>query len=529
VLNRVRGAARENDRSDGLDWPLLDFTIPVDENDKLESLMMSRLSRAVLNEGGRRSNDLRRDRVRAVVAALVMSMSVAGAVAGQTQSTPAPPAQPLTLDQAVEYAVAHYPTIRAALERVNVSDAGVDVARSAYLPRLDSLWQSNRATANNIFGQLLPQSVIPALTGPVLPAASSDSVWGSAVGALFAWEPFDFGLRGAGVRSAEAALARARAGEALTRLDVQTAVARAFLVVAATKRAVTAAQADVDRRDTLRRTIHTLVDNQLRPGAEASRADAERAAAETRLIQAKQRAALAETAFMRVLGLPSGSVAIAGDALIARLPGAEVPAAGASAHPLAQVHRAAVAEARASEALLARTDLPRVYLQSSVFARGSGAAPSGALDGGADGLELARANWAAGVQVVFPNVFDFASLRARKAAASASTRVEAALYDEAQLTVTSQQQEAAALLEAARAVAANTPVQLAAAQQSESQARARYDAGLTSIVEVADAQSLLAQAELQDQLARVEVWDALLATAAAQGDLSPFLALVREP
>jgi outer membrane protein len=95
--------------------------------------------------------------------------------------------------------------------------------------------------------------------------------------------------------------------------------------------------------------------------------------------------------------------------------------------------------------------------------------------------------------------------------------------------VTSQQQEAAALLEAARAVAANTPVQLAAAQQSESQARARYDAGLTSIVEVADAQSLLAQAELQDQLARVEVWDALLATAAAQGDLSPFLALVREP
>ena len=74
-------------------------------------------------------------------------------------------------------------------------------------------------------------------------------------------------------------------------------------------------------------------------------------------------------------------------------------------------------------------------------------------------------------------------------------------------------------MQAARAVAANTPVQLAAAQQSETQARARYQAGLASIVEVADAQNLLAQAEYQDQLARVDVWRALLAEAVARGDL----------
>ena len=34
--------------------------------------------------------------------------------------------------------------------------------------------------------------------------------------------------------------------------------------------------------------MHALVDNELRPGAEASRSDAERAAAQTRLIQARQ-------------------------------------------------------------------------------------------------------------------------------------------------------------------------------------------------------------------------------------------------
>ena len=79
------------------------------------------------------------------------------------------------------------------------------------------------------------------------------------------------------------------------------------------------------------------------------------------------------------------------------------------------------------------------------------------------------------------------------------------------------------MVHAARAIAANTPVQLAAARQSEAQATARYQAGLATIVEVADAQGLLAQAEVQDQLARIDVWRALLVQSAAQGTLAPFL------
>ena len=454
------------------------------------------------------------------ILSLAVGLASASTARAQTPS-PSPP-QTFTLDQAMQYALDHYPTVRVALEQVNASTAGVSVAKTAYLPRLDSLWQSNRATANNIFGQVLPQSVIPAMSGPVLTSASSGSVWGSATGALFSWEPFDFGLRQATVVSAEAAVTRARAAEALTRLDVQTAVGTAFLNIVGAQRAVAALQADVDRRDLLSRAVHTLVDNQLRPGAEASRSDAERATAQTRLIQAQQAVALTQITLARVLGVTNGSVSIDDTTLVDRLP-PDAPAAATTTHPLTQLRQAAVDVAQAQEHILSRTDLPHVYFQSSVFARGSGANANGQLDGGLSGLGLDRANWAAGVQVVFPNAFDFSSLRARKAAAAASARAESALYDEALLTVTSQQQEAAAMVQAARAVAANTPVQLAAARQSEAQATARYQAGLASIVEVADAQGLLAQAEVQDQLARIDVWRALLAQSAAQGTLAPFL------
>ena len=245
------------------------------------------------------------ERLRLARAAAALAwLLIAAPILASAQTPQAPPATVFTLDQAVQYAVDHYPTVRAALEQINVSTAGVSVAKSAYLPRLDSLWQSNRGTVNNIFGQVLPQSVIPAMSGPVLPSASGGSVWGSAAGALFSWEPFDFGLRrGRRSPAPRPAVARARAGEALTRLDVQTAVGAAFLSIVGAQRAVAALQADVDRRDLLSRAVHTLVDNQLRPGAEASRSDAERAAAQTRLIQAQQAVTLAQISLARVLGV----------------------------------------------------------------------------------------------------------------------------------------------------------------------------------------------------------------------------------
>lgn len=449
---------------------------------------------------------------------LVLSASLASAQAPGD----APAALTLTLAEALRYAEAHYPSVRAAMDDVAVATAGVDVARAGYLPRLDSMWQSIRATANNVVGQVLPQSIVPALTGPVAASASSRSVWGSTTGALLTWEPFDFGLRGAAVASAEAGVAHARAGESLARLDVQAAVATAFLDVVVAERGRAAAQADVERREILARVARTLAANELRAGADASRAEAERAAAATRVIKATQALTLARIALSRLLGLTQGLAAVEASAVLAAAapPAASTPAA----HPLVEFRTASVELARAQEGVLARTDLPRVFLQSSVFARGSGARADGDVLGGANGLGLDRANWAAGIQIVLPNLFDFSSLRARRAASAAVTHAERARLDEAVLLVDSRRQAAAAMVEAARAIAANTPVVLAAAADSETQSRARYQAGLATLAEVADAQSLLAQAEFERDAARVELWRARLAEAVAMGDLSSFLA-----
>jgi len=49
---------------------------------------------------------------------------------------------------------------------------------------------------------------------------------------------------------------------------------------------------------------------------------------------------------------------------------------------------------------------------------------------------------------------------------------------------------------------------------------------LATIVEVAEAQGLLVQADIDDSLARLAVWHNLASIAAAEGNLEPFLQLL---
>src|SRR5438045_3127543 len=79
-----------------------------------------------------------------------------------------PSAGPLTLNDAIQLALKNYPAIKESRARAQVAEEGVGVARTAYLPRLDMIWQENRATTNNVFGVLFPQSTLFSMTGPVL-------------------------------------------------------------------------------------------------------------------------------------------------------------------------------------------------------------------------------------------------------------------------------------------------------------------------------------------------------------------------
>ncbi len=440
-------------------------------------------------------------------------------------------AAPLRLESAVESAERNYPAIRAARAQADAVSVGIELARNAYLPRAEMNWQQTRGTRNNIFGQFFPQPGIPPISGPVLPNSSfTESAWGSGGGLLVSWEPFDFGLRKAGVEVARRVSGEAEARIAVTRLDVAAAAADAFLRVVAADQAVRAAQANVERMETFSKSVHVLVDNQLRPGADASRTDAELAAARSVLIQAKQNAAVARVALAEAIGQAGQPITIEVESLLDLPPAPPATTAATtgvdlSTHPLALVQKASLDIIIARQRMLDRSFFPRFNWQTSIFGRGSGARADGRLLNDR-GFFPDTPNWATGLTISFAPT-DIFNLRSRRRQESDYLTAEQARYDQTMQKLKAEEASARVIISSAKELAENTPHQLQAAQETELRVRKRYEAELTTVTEVAEAQRLLAQAEVENALARLSVWRALLVEARAKGDLKPFLDLLQ--
>jgi outer membrane protein len=446
-----------------------------------------------------------------------------------TAQVNAAPPKTLTLEGAVNYSLQHYPAVRASLEQVFAARVGVTLARTQYLPSLSGVYQDSRATQNQVPGIWLPTPITPTVEGPIAASTSGQSFWGSQAAALFSWEPFDFGLRGAVVGQAKSAENKSSAHLAVTRIQVAAAVGNYFLTALAAQQTVRAAQANVDRWQVFNQSVHTLVDNALRPGADASRADAQLALAKTQLYQAQQAEQVAFVTLAALMGTAGSEIRVDAGKLLDLPPVTALPNVPPADNPFARDQSAAVRQVQAQEKVLNKTDYPRFFFQAEGFGRGSEVPNDGSIIGNWNGLAPARGNWVAGLTITLPNIFDFKALSAQKQIARANERSQQALYDKTIQDLTGQIQTALAQLKSTQLVAQETPIELAAARASETQSRARYAASLATLVEVADAEGLLAQAEIDDALARLGVWRSLFGLAYAQGDLQPFLTVLRAP
>ncbi|MDT7813601.1 MAG: outer membrane protein, partial [Acidobacteriaceae bacterium] len=230
-----------------------------------------------------------------------LAASASAVVVAQSQATATPVATSLTITQVVRDAQQNYPAIHVSEQELNAAVANIRLAKTSYLPRLDGIVEINRATRNNVFGTLLPQSTLPSMSGPVIGTNNSGSVWGSAAGLLINWQPFDFGLRHARVESATAARDRANAFVQRSQLEIASAAADAFLTVLAAGQAQNAAQVAVDNWETLRKSIHALTSAELRPGADESRIEAEKAEANTQLALATEAVEMGQATLSKFL------------------------------------------------------------------------------------------------------------------------------------------------------------------------------------------------------------------------------------
>jgi outer membrane protein len=131
-------------------------------------------------------------------------------------------------------------------------------------------------------------------------------------------------------------------------------------------------------------------------------------------------------------------------------------------------------------------------------------------------------NWNVGLMIDLP-FLDIIRIKAEKKVVTERITAAQHAYDLVIQGLRRDDVQARATVRAAVALASNMPVQVQAAELAAKQAQARYEAGLATVAQVAEANQILADSRVKEAVANVGVWRALLSVANVHGNLQPFL------
>ena len=414
----------------------------------------------------------------------------------------------MTLPEALSTARAHQPSLRAALARVAAAAAETRISRAQWQPSFGATVQAFEGTTNNTTALFVGA---PKLDLPRIGGTKTDDVgsWSPSTSTLAAvggtQEVFDFGRIAAQAAVADAALQAERHRADGERLRVDLLVREAYYGVEGAHAVARAARDAHTRAQAHRDLAAASVRSGMHAPIELTRAEADLARFDVGQRRAEGALRGAQTVFAAAVGVDDAQLDAVGAPEEAPPPpdvDEAVTRALARAPELREA-RVRVAGAETAARAIGAELRPDLALTATLSGRIGTAQPSGGPIADKDGPWPAVPNWDVGLVLRWP-LWD-GVVRARRDAATG--RADVARADLATLS-----REAAAAVERAYVdldVARATLVSLGravdAALANGAQADARFKAGLGTSLELADAEALRTDAEIQLAVGRFDV------------------------
>ena len=462
------------------------------------------------------STSTRNARLRsAALAGATLALSTVVRAQSRVPTAPATPpagvelsaARKMTLDEARAFARTHQLRLIAARERLIAAQRDADVPGAQWLPRLGGMAQIVGSTANNSTTTVIGTSAVdlPRIGGTRVESDPSFQPYPSTAAALgIRQELLDFGRIAAERNSVLLAGEVERLRVASTALDVDFGVEQSFFAVLASVSISEASRGAFARASQHRDLARANVQSGLRPPIELTRADADVARYEAATMRAGASVHVARSVFAVAVGVDDmelEAVASIGDA--AALPPLTQLLGMAAATPGVLEGRARLeAQRGATKALEAQTR-PNVMATASVSGRAGGALPSAGPVPYGDGWAPTAPNYDVGVVLTWPIIEPIWGRRAE-----ASRAREQALSFEAEAVLRNQR----GAINAAYIEASVSQQTLGALERGAEAARANYDqadnrfrVGLGTSTELADAQALRTEADIQLAIGRFQV------------------------
>lgn len=417
-------------------------------------------------------------------------------------------APPLTLDQAVEQALAGNAGLRAVTAAEEAAAARVRQARAGYFPRVNLIesWQRSNHPVF-VFSSLLAQRRFAASDFGLDTLNDPDALSNHRIGVAVEQTIFD-GFRARWTTASAALDRRAAAHEtAVAREDLRLLVVTTFGRAQAAAAGVGSARAAVETAAADLRQAEDRRNAGLETEASVLAFRVHLAETNARRIRAEADAAIARATLNGLLGVPLDD-----ERPLAVLPGGAGPAPAdlrALEDDAVRLRPELRAAALRIEQARAAGSAARSAFWPTVIAQG-GAEANGATVGDR------RTAWSAGIEVRW-NLFAGGADAARLAEADAQARRAEAAREQLETEIRLAARSAHAGYEAALAREAASREMVAQARESQRIIRDRYEAGLAPATDVLRAAELLAQAEAARTAASIDVHVTAAALARAAG------------
>jgi|GEM_PF-567273 len=455
---------------------------------------------------------------------------------GPAMAAPASNGMPMvTLDEALSYAEQHQPQIRSALAEFAARNAESRIPRAKWMPRIGATTQiffgSNNDSSAVSLG--VPEVDVPR-TGATGGRTTSSANWSPSASTIAAisinQEVYDFGRIAAQSSVADALARVAHASAEAATLDVQLGVEEAFHGVLAAKQVLQATEAAYVRAETHRDFARAGTKSGLRPPIDLTRAEADLAQLGVRRIRARSGLEIARAGLAASMG--SEAREVDAEELSSALDAApafdEVLRAASQKNPFIVAALARLDAQHSTTRAITRELLPNLFASMGLSGRAGGFAPASGtttLPYG-DGWLPDVGNWHVGLVLTW-TVFD-GTVLARRSASLAREEAVRADVESARLAVTLGSERAYLDLDAALKAVPGLTEAVAAARANQAQADARYRAGLGNVVELADAEGLLTNSELDLAIGKFAVARARAALGRVMADAaSPTKAVPR--
>jgi outer membrane protein TolC len=452
---------------------------------------------------------LRRPAMIRAAAAIVATCVVAFPVDATAQTdAPATKSRTVTLKEALAYAHDHQPQIRAALARVNAQREAAKVPSAQWQPIVGVTAQIYGGTANNTSAFYVTPSFMDIPRIGATPGSSGGSFRpypSTFVGAGLTQEVFDFGRIAAQRAAADALVDVERHAAEALRLDIDFNVEEAYYAVFAAKGVVSASEEAYARTRAHRDLAKAGVESGMRTPIELTRAEAELARFDIGRIRAHGGLAVAESVLAAAIGSPEAAVEVSGEApTLGEMPALATAMQRAAARDPRLLQ--ALAELKAQEErtrAIASESRPDISLTATISGRAGGAPPSNGNLPAGEGWIPAVPNYDAGLLFTWA-IFD-PTVKARTQASRALEEEKREVIESYRVAQIASIKQAYVAVSVARTALPGLERAVQAAHANYAQAEARFKAGMGTSVELADAESLRADAEIQLLAGRFEL------------------------